>query len=209
MRWPRVAITAAGASSRMGGLKALLPWNGRPLLEHMIASSRRAGLERIVVVTGAGREQIEPVAAGLGVDRIHNAEHAAGRFSSVRLAARWAAGRPLLLWPVDCPAVGASTLGRLAHAALLHPEASIVPLHGGHGGHPVVLPAAVVATLAAAEGDGNLRDAVRRAPGGRVMVEVSDSAVLDNLNTPHDYRRFLETRPLPAQTPAGMGVRHG
>ncbi|MDQ7007364.1 MAG: nucleotidyltransferase family protein [Acidobacteriota bacterium] len=207
LRLPVAAITAAGASSRMGRPKALLPWNGKPLLEHMIAALRGAGLERIAVVTGAGRRQIEASALRLRVDVAHNANHAAGRFSSVQVAARWARGEPLLLWPVDCPAVAVRTLRALVEEARERPDASVVPRHGARCGHPVILPGSVVAAMAGAEAEGNLRQWVRAAPGGRVTVSVWDPAVLDNLNTPLDYRCFLETRP-PATT-VETEVDHG
>ena len=45
-------LLAAGESSRMGQLKALLPWRGATLIEHQVASLFEGGVDRIVVVVG-------------------------------------------------------------------------------------------------------------------------------------------------------------
>lgn len=57
-------ILAAGRGTRMKGLtegvpKPMLPVAGRPLLEHILAALREAGIERFVVITGYHAEQIE------------------------------------------------------------------------------------------------------------------------------------------------------
>ena len=43
-------LLAAGESSRMGSLKAMLPWRGVPLIEHQIRCLIDAGVNQVVVV---------------------------------------------------------------------------------------------------------------------------------------------------------------
>ena len=45
-------VTAAGYSSRMGTLKALLPWIDTTLINHHIDSLAEIGCDEIIVVTG-------------------------------------------------------------------------------------------------------------------------------------------------------------
>jgi molybdopterin-guanine dinucleotide biosynthesis protein A len=42
-------VLAGGRSSRMGRDKAMLPWHGRPLLDHMIGLARQAGIDHVYV----------------------------------------------------------------------------------------------------------------------------------------------------------------
>src|SRR5690606_22119320 len=51
-------VLAAGASSRMGRPKALLPWGDRTLLEHELATLDEAGVTEVVVVIGRHAQQI-------------------------------------------------------------------------------------------------------------------------------------------------------
>jgi bifunctional UDP-N-acetylglucosamine pyrophosphorylase/glucosamine-1-phosphate N-acetyltransferase len=63
-------ILAAGKGTRMKSdlHKVLHPIAGRPMLGHLIAAVDQLGAARKLVVTGAGREQVEAFVAPLGVE---------------------------------------------------------------------------------------------------------------------------------------------
>ena len=63
-------ILAAGKGTRMKSdlHKVLHPIGGRPMLGHLIDTVDRLGAARKLVVTGAGREQVEAFVAPLGAD---------------------------------------------------------------------------------------------------------------------------------------------
>ena len=54
-------MLAAGFSSRMGGLKPLLPLGSGTAVERVVASLREAGVHDIVVVTGHQAETVAPL----------------------------------------------------------------------------------------------------------------------------------------------------
>ena len=51
-------LTAAGYSSRMGSLKALLPWKGTTLIRHQVSALRDGGCREVVVVVGYRSQDI-------------------------------------------------------------------------------------------------------------------------------------------------------
>ena len=53
-----IVILAAGASSRLGNIKQLLPFNGKTLLQHVIDEATEAGAQPIVVITGANANKV-------------------------------------------------------------------------------------------------------------------------------------------------------
>jgi bifunctional UDP-N-acetylglucosamine pyrophosphorylase / glucosamine-1-phosphate N-acetyltransferase len=69
-------ILAAGKGTRMKSdlHKVLHPIAGRPMLLHLIDSVKALSPERMVVVTGAGREQVEAAVTPLGVATALQAE---------------------------------------------------------------------------------------------------------------------------------------
>ncbi len=109
-------ILAAGKGTRMKSdlHKVLHPIAGRPMLLHLIDSVSALKPERTVVVTGAGREQVEAVVSPLGVmtvvqgeqlgtgHAVHQAEEAMGGL----------AGDILILYG-DVPLVTTATMARM------------------------------------------------------------------------------------------------
>src|SRR5436305_8040524 len=88
-----VVILAAGASSRMGRPKLLLPWRGTSVIGHLIAQWKKAGAEQIAVVTAAGGEGVHQELDRLEFPnelRILNPTPETGMFGSIQCAACWA-----------------------------------------------------------------------------------------------------------------------
>ena len=143
--------------------------------------------------------------ARLGGVSLVNERSEAGRFTSVRLAARWALeggsfpAPALLLWPVDCPGVSSATISRLVAEAGAHSGTNIVPTHDGRAGHPVVLCDAFLTRLLAEGDEANLREMMREGSVPRRFCAVEDPAILDNVNTPEDYDVFLRARAHPGR----------
>ncbi|RYD24777.1 MAG: bifunctional UDP-N-acetylglucosamine diphosphorylase/glucosamine-1-phosphate N-acetyltransferase GlmU, partial [Lysobacteraceae bacterium] len=71
-----VVILAAGKGTRMKSdlHKVLHPIAGRPMLLHLVASAAALQPAMTVVVTGAGREQVEAAVAPLGIATALQAE---------------------------------------------------------------------------------------------------------------------------------------
>lgn len=76
-------VLAAGASSRMGCVKQMLPWKGKTLLQHVVDELRFSELDEVVVVLGANREEIEKQVTFDGVDVVHNDQWKQGMASSI------------------------------------------------------------------------------------------------------------------------------
>src|SRR5215210_3756270 len=79
-------ILAAGKSRRMGHPKMLLPWGNVSVLERVISVFAGAGIEDILVVTGAIRDQIEEAVARYRkrypVRSVHNKNYSHGEMLS-------------------------------------------------------------------------------------------------------------------------------
>src|SRR5437660_1384898 len=94
-----VTLLAAGASSRMGQPKMLLPWGKTTVLGHLIAQWQTAGAEQMAVVVAEGDQRIERELARLAFSEencVRNPLPNRGMFSSIQCAARWAGWKPNL-----------------------------------------------------------------------------------------------------------------
>src|SRR5881396_1156340 len=92
-------ILAAGASSRMGKPKLLLPWGETSVIGHLIEQWRAAEASQIAVVLAAADKALERELDRIafpGAGRIHNPAPEQGMFSSIQCAARWRDWKPNL-----------------------------------------------------------------------------------------------------------------
>ncbi|OYY67546.1 bifunctional N-acetylglucosamine-1-phosphate uridyltransferase/glucosamine-1-phosphate acetyltransferase [Sphingomonas sp. 28-63-12] len=125
-------ILAAGKGTRMKSdlHKVLHPIAGRPMLVHLIDSAAGLAPERVVVVTGAGREQVEAAVADLGVAIALQAEQKGTGHAvmEAREALAGFAGDVLILYG-DVPLVSTATMQRMI-ARLRAPDAPAVVVLG-------------------------------------------------------------------------------
>jgi molybdenum cofactor cytidylyltransferase len=178
-------VLAAGASSRMGSPKALLPWRGTTLLGFAIEQLRAAGVESIVVVLGLAHESIEADVSELrGAAVGLNLDEASGRSASIRIGASAIADdtAQVIVQSVDQPCTT-----DVLEALLEQAGEVVVPVQNGRRGHPVCFSGRLLAELRAVSEDAEgLRAVVRRHPV--TEVEVTSAAVFWNLNTPEAYQ---------------------
>jgi molybdenum cofactor cytidylyltransferase len=79
-------VLAAGASTRMGTQKLLLPLGGEPLVRRAVRQVCDAGFDDVLVVLGSEHEQTLAALDGLGVRHAVNTAYASGMGSSFRTA---------------------------------------------------------------------------------------------------------------------------
>jgi len=78
-----IIILAAGASSRMGKIKQLLPWKNGTLLSNALDTARASRARSIILVTGANAVQIVKNINQEGVDVVNNERWTSGMGSSI------------------------------------------------------------------------------------------------------------------------------
>ena len=194
---PRVAavLLAAGESTRMHEMKALLPWlGGRPLLAHQAHALAEAGYEPIVAVLGHLTERLRQVLTGPEpLQIVENPRYREGRTTSITagLGAVPDDVAGVLIVSVDQPRSGA-LLSRLRDAWLASRPAIAVPSLDGNAGHPPLFDAALLPELRAiTEERQGLREVVSRHRAERMLVPVDDPLTLTNLNTREEYEAAL------------------
>ncbi len=182
-------VLAAGASSRMGQPKALLPLpDGRTLAQFQCDTLLQANCDRVVVVVGCAGERLRAALPGLEV--VINARWAEGRLTSVQcgLEALRDADR-IVIVPVDTPGLRPATIVRL----LAEEGEAIRPVYRGAPGMVRVLSRKIARDICEIK-DPNTRLDEWLAPR-EARVEVDDPAVTHNLNVPAEWEAWRSTLP--------------
>ena len=187
---PVALLLAAGQGRRLGlGPKALLPYRGRPLLEHAVSVLRAGGCARVLVVLGAEADLVTAQAELSGCEVVRNPDWESGMGSSLRvgLAALPPDAPAALVALVDTPGVTAGAVARLL-AAHRRGSALAAAAYGGRRGHPVLIGAEHWAQASAgAVGDSGARELLRARAAELELVECGDVGVPDDIDTPETW----------------------
>jgi molybdenum cofactor cytidylyltransferase len=185
-------ILSAGASSRMGRPKALLPYREGTFLEHLMEVTRDPRIEMTRVVLGAGAETIRAVANLDPSVVILNSEWEKGQLSSIRAGLRSLDGVDLdgmILCPVDHPLVSALLVSELVTKFYELKKAIVLPTYKGRRGHPVIFSKQLFGELLSAPEETGARAVVWAHAGEVLEVPTDEEGVILNLNAPDMLKR--------------------
>jgi molybdenum cofactor cytidylyltransferase len=188
-------ILAAGASSRMGRDKALLPWRDGTFLSSAIRALQPA-TELVLVVAGANALQLEAIADAHAAFLVINPEPERGQFSSLQTGLQEVLNRgrdAAIVTLVDRPAAEPGTVQQIKAAFAASDENiwAVVPEYGGKHGHPIAIGREMIEAFLRASSGSNARDVEHARQSHIRYLPVSDPLVVANVDTPEDFERLL------------------
>lgn len=185
-------VLAAGASSRMGQPKLLLPWRGKPLIWHAVNTALEAGLSPVIVVTGAFGEQIKSALCDLNVQWKENPDWQQGQSTSVRagVLALPRETTAVIFLLGDQPHIPHELVHALVEAHAQTAAAVIAPLIAGRRANPVLFDRVVFPELLKLKGDAGARQILKQYPPQYLPWE--DEKLLLDIDTAEDYQQLLD-----------------
>jgi molybdenum cofactor cytidylyltransferase len=189
-------VLAAGAGTRMGRPKQLLPVGGRPMLQHAVDAAAAGGLGELVLVLGHAADEVTAaLALPPGARTVVNDRHAEGQATSLAagLAAMHADAAAALVLLGDQPEVRPDAIRALVAARRPGGPPMLRAAYRGRPGHPVLLERALWPSAAALRGEGGGRVLAARDPEALGLVEVGGEPPED-IDTPEDHLRLLYRR---------------
>ena len=183
-------VLTAGKSERMGGRpKALLQFEGRTFLEHVLGAIGSAGITRVAVVVGHHRNEI--VSALSLPTVVFNPNFEQGMSTSVQAGIQalpsGVTGAGIFL--VDHPLIDSTTI-RVLYTQL-QPGRIALPIHRGRRGHPVFFSSELFGEILALSADQGLNVVVRRDAGRVTEVPIANAGVLRDIDTPEEFEKLL------------------
>ncbi|GAB3858518.1 nucleotidyltransferase family protein [Hymenobacter terrigena] len=189
-------LLAAGASTRMGRPKQLLPYHGRTLLRHAAETAVASGCAPIVLVTGALQEELLTEVSGLPIQSIHNPEWETGMASSIRAGLKAVAETSptaVLIMLTDQPLVTPELLQELIARQQQSQAPIVAAAYGDTLGVPAVFSYTLLPQLHQLQG----RQGAGRliASLGAAVGQVPFPAGLLDVDTPEQYAALLKGLP--------------
>jgi CTP:molybdopterin cytidylyltransferase MocA len=186
-------ILSGGASSRMGSPKALLAYQGRPFLEHLleVTAHRQIGARRVVLGAHA-----EPIAKAIDLkpdEIVINEDWEKGQLTSIQAALRSLPPGTdgIILCLIDHPLISADLVQELIECFYKSGKPIVLPLYQGRRGHPVIFSAAVYEELLHAPLETGARAVVWAHAAEVEEVRTNEEGCVLNLNDPDTIQKAL------------------
>ncbi|MCS6831290.1 MAG: nucleotidyltransferase family protein [Armatimonadota bacterium] len=187
-------ILAAGASTRMGRPKMLLPFGDSTVIETVVGNVTASQVAHTVVVLGYEWTKIYALIEHLPVEVIVNPRPERGMISSVQ----WALAQMnqsvdgVLFALGDQPLIPTSVHDTVIDAFRYHPNSIIVPTYEGKRGHPVLFSSCFREEILGLPTDRGLNTLLHLHPSAVHEVPVDTDAVLHQMNTLEEYQQMLQ-----------------
>jgi len=186
-------ILSGGASSRMGSPKALLAYQGRPFLEHLleVTAQPQIGVRRVVLGAHA-----EPIAKAIHLkadEIVINEDWERGQLTSIQAALRSLppGTRGILLCLIDHPLISADLVQQLIELFEKSGKPIVLPLYQGRRGHPMIFSATLYDELLHAPLETGARAVVWAHSGDVEELRTNEEGCVLNLNDPDTMQKAL------------------
>ncbi len=191
-------VPAAGESRRMGRPKLLLPIDERLVIHRVIDAIVQAGVTDIWVLVRDNHPDLKAELTGASANVITSAPTPGMRESTELLLREIQSRRQptfhdaWLLCPADHPTLDSRVIRSLIEHRGRHPRGIWVPTWRGRRGHPVLFSWDLAREVPSIPVDRGLNHLLSEFAGDVHEVEVETGEVLRDLDTPDDYRAFLD-----------------
>lgn len=183
-------LLAAGESTRMGQLKALMPWENGVLIEFQIAELLSAGVTELIVVVGAFDEKVTPfVNKFRSAQVVFNPHFRSGKTTSIKAGAQAMEQKAndILIIAVDQPRPS-EIIRELIRYHQSSAAPITVPVHNGARGHPLLFRQDLLDDINEIDEESlGLRSVLKKWDGEIAELSVESPIVLTDLNTPSEY----------------------
>lgn len=176
----------------MGRSKQLLPYANTTILETVIEHITQSMVDVTLVVLGSNHEKIEEVIKDLPVKSVYNPRFSEGMLSSVQKGFYTLPDEveAVLVFLGDQPMIPSSVIDQIVRAYRSTDKGIVLPVYNQKRGHPVLIDTKYSQEVTNLNPQVGLRELIHNHPEDILEVDLDSSAVLEDIDTPEDYKNL-------------------
>jgi molybdenum cofactor cytidylyltransferase len=186
-------ILAAGESKRMGVPKMFLIFNGKTMLENVIANVTASEVNNTIVVMGAERDSLMDLIAKTSVMYCYNDNYREGMLSSVKCGFRNLPSdyKAVLVFQGDQPFITPIAVNIVIEAFLLSGKGIVIPTYQNRRGHPLLIDRKYRGEIEKLSAAGGLRSLADKFSDDVLEVATNESGILRDFDTYEEYMKEI------------------
>ena len=190
-----ILILAAGASSRMGETKQLLPWEDTTLLGNAIQTAQASDADSVTVVLGANATAIRKEIPQTSFRFIENAEWRTGLGSSIAcgtksLSKSLTKVESILVMLADQPLIDTVYLNAML-TAFRKTDRGVATAYNNRAGVPALFPESYFKRLATLHDDSGAKDIINNVEEGFLVLQPGPKT--RDIDTKSDYKKLINS----------------
>ncbi|MDY6826751.1 MAG: selenium cofactor biosynthesis protein YqeC [Bacillota bacterium] len=187
------ALLAAGASSRMGRDKLLLPFGKKTILEHTIEQIDRSGIGDVIIVARPDQLLLD-LLTSTRHRFVINEDYRSGIASSLKtgIEAVDSSMQGILFALADQPLIPPSVYRQIIEGYSKNFKPVTCPVYKGRRGNPVLFDRSTWPSLMKLQGDVGGREIINTLSPDKMDCQIVDTeSVLQDIDTSEDYRNLF------------------
>lgn len=182
-------VLAAGESERMKSPKLALPFGKGTVIGNVIGNILESDIKKIVVVTGAWRDEVINAIRDLPVVECVNKNYKKGMLSSVicGLKSIPASADAAMIFQGDQPEITPGVINSIIGEWKRRGRGIVIPLYKGKRGHPLFMEKKYFIEVPALDPDTGLRALSSKFSDDVTEVETDNKMILRDIDTKEDY----------------------
>lgn len=191
-----IVILAAGAASRMGQPKQLLPINGKSLIKYITEIAMDTACYPVTVVLGANRQLIRGELDKMPITVIDNPKWEDGMASSIKmgLIGTYMTAKEIeavIFLTVDMPYISSELINKLIEKAIQNPDSQIIASkYDGQIGIPVLFKRSIFNDLLDLSGEQGAKKVILQHLNNTKTIDFPEGKF--DLDTQVDYQNYLQ-----------------
>ena len=183
-------IMASGYSTRMGKNKLILPFKGKPIIEHVIDTIKECNFNEVILV---GREnKVLDIGKKKNILTVLNTKAYKGQSQSIKLGIlNTSASNGYMFFTGDQPLLDSYTINSLLNTFTRNNDYIIIPKYKDKVGSPTIFPEKFKNKLLNLQGDVGGKAVINNHTNEILFVNLKNGCCLFDIDTSKDYEYIL------------------